>query len=250
LELRHAFAICLLSFFSATLVLLIARALDMQAASQLQPQLAEIVEELRALRKQGVVAATSGLASNPSLNISANSAGNPSSNPARNPAGNPAGNPATDASASRGSELLVVYYFHGTQRCATCRLIESQTRDVVETYFSDLLKRGTIVWKTVNYDLPANASLAQRFKIAMPMAVLATESPQQITRWKTLDQVWPLARDKPAFVRYVREEIESMLPAGSASPASRSAYQQPGSARLAAEAPMLPESEPELRAPR
>ena len=246
MELRHALAICLLSFFSATLVLLIARALDMQAASQLQPQLAEIVEELRALRKQGGVAATPALASNPSLNISANSAGNPS----HNPASNPAGNPADGASVSPSSELLVVYYFHATQRCMTCRLIESQARDVVETYFSDLLKRGTIVWKTVNYDLPANASLAQRFKIAMPMVVLATESGQQVIRWKTLDQVWPLSRDKPAFVRYVREEIESMLPAGSTSPASRSAYRQPGSVRLAAEAPTLPESEPELRAPR
>ena len=47
MELKNAVAVCLISLFSATLVVLIARSLDSQAASQLEPQLASIVEELR-----------------------------------------------------------------------------------------------------------------------------------------------------------------------------------------------------------
>ena len=57
MELKNAVAVCLISLFSATLVVLIARALDSQAASRLEPQLASIVEELQAIRKQGGVAA-------------------------------------------------------------------------------------------------------------------------------------------------------------------------------------------------
>jgi hypothetical protein len=238
-ELKNALAVCLISFFSATLVLLIARALDMQAASQLQPQLAEIVEELRALRKQGGLAPSHGVAGTPTPAASPN--------PSGDLAGNPVGASSAGPVASPSDEVLVVYYFHGAQRCVTCRLIESQARETVERYFSDLLRRGTIVWKTVNYDSPSGAALAQRFKIAMPMVVLATESGQQITRWKSLDSVWPLAREKEAFVSYVREEIKSMLPVRGAAPSSRSADQQPSSPRLAAEGPSLPEDEPALQ---
>ena len=47
MELKNAVAVCLISLFSATIVVLIARSLDSQAASQLQPQLTSIAEELR-----------------------------------------------------------------------------------------------------------------------------------------------------------------------------------------------------------
>ena len=62
MELKNAVAVCLISLFSATLVVLIARALDSQAASRLEPQLASIVEELQAIRKQGGIAASPGTA--------------------------------------------------------------------------------------------------------------------------------------------------------------------------------------------
>ena len=60
MDLKNAVAVCLISLFSATLVVLIARALDSQAASRLEPQLAGIVRELQAIRKQGGIAASPG----------------------------------------------------------------------------------------------------------------------------------------------------------------------------------------------
>ena len=57
MELKNALTVCLISLFSATLVLLIARALDLQAAARLEPQLTRIVEELEGLRQQGGIAA-------------------------------------------------------------------------------------------------------------------------------------------------------------------------------------------------
>ena len=92
MELKNALAVCLISLFSATLVVLIARSLDNQAASRLEPQLAQIVDELQALRSQG------GLALN-TANLR-----------------------PTEAM----QDGLIVYYFHGDIRCPTCRTIESQ----------------------------------------------------------------------------------------------------------------------------
>ena len=179
MELKNAVAVCLISLFSATLVVLIARSLDFQAASRLEPQLARIVEELQALRKQGGIAAAPGSAS------------------------------ASDSV----QEGLVVYYFHSNTRCPTCQAIESQSAEAVQASFGPQLSGGQIVWKILNYEQPSVAPLAAKFEVQVPVVVLARMAGGQVQQWKRLDKVWALVGDKPAFGAYVRDEIKAMLEA-------------------------------------
>lgn len=51
MDLKNALAVCLIALFSSTLVLMIARWLDVQAAARIEPQLAAIAEELQAQRQ-------------------------------------------------------------------------------------------------------------------------------------------------------------------------------------------------------
>jgi hypothetical protein len=46
--------------------------------------------------------------------------------------------------------ILTVYYFHNTYRCATCNAIEAQTRKTLETYFKDKIESGTIKLMVLN----------------------------------------------------------------------------------------------------
>ncbi len=177
MELKNAVAVCLISLFSATLVVLIARALDSQAASRIEPQLASIVEELRAIRKQGGISAS----------------------------------PVADAKSEALENGLVVYYFHGNTRCPTCQAIESQSHETVQTDFQTHLTRGDMVWKILNYEQPAVSALAKKFEIQMPVVVLAKMRAGEIQGWKRLDEVWGLVGDKPAFAAYLRSEINKML---------------------------------------
>lgn len=182
MDLKNATAVCLISFVSATLVLLIAQALDVRAASRLEPQLARIVEELEAIRRQG---------------------------------GLPAG-AATTAEPSTDADALVVYYFYSNTRCATCRAIEAQAHQAVQSSFVAELAEGSVEWKTLNYEQPAGAELAKQFEIQMPMVVLAQYRKGQLDRWKRLEQVWALVDDEPAFLEFVRQEVAAMLEAGTA----------------------------------
>ncbi len=182
MELKNAVTVCLISLFSATLVVLIARALDNQAASRLEPQLAQIVDELRAIRTQGGVPLS--------------------------------GSPA----AEMPEDGLVVYYFHGDIRCPTCRAIESQTHEIVQNDFARQMEDDLITWKVLNYDKPAGADLAKQFDVHMANVVLVQMSGGEIRNWRRLDQVWALVGDKPAFAEFVRTEISQML-AESAAPA-------------------------------
>jgi hypothetical protein len=180
MELKNAVAVCLIALVSATLVLLIARALDLQAASRLEPQLARIVEELEAIRKSGGIAPASGAGA--------------------------AGEPVDDA--------VMVYYFHGNMRCPTCRAIESQAHETVESDFASQLESGEVIWKILNYEEPAGTELGKRFEIQMPVVVVARTKGGEIEDWRRLDQVWALVGDRPAFAEFVRNEISRMLAPG------------------------------------
>jgi hypothetical protein len=174
MELKNAVTVCLISLFSATLVLLIARALDLQAAARLEPQLIRIVEELEALRQQGSIATAA---------------------------------PADRADVQR----VTVYYLHSSARCVTCRAVESQTHDVLQSDFAAELKAGTVAWKSLNYEVPPATELAKKFKVASFAVVLAKTEGGEDAPWRRLDRAGALVGDKPRFASYVRDEISKML---------------------------------------
>jgi hypothetical protein len=189
MELKNAITICLISLFSATLVLLIARSLDLQAASRLEPQLTRIVEELAALRQQGGIA------------------------------------PATTASRAE-PQRVTVYYLHSSARCVTCRAVEAQTHEVLQSDFAAELKAGTIVWKSLNYEAPPADELAKKFGVASFAVVLAKMQGGEVAAWKKLDRAGAIVGDEPRFAAYVREELKQMIrPAEQQPPAASSGDQ-------------------------
>lgn len=177
MELKNALTVCLISLFSATLVVLIARALDLQAANRLEPQLVRIVEELEAIRKQGGIAIDS----------------------------------STIEASDAVDDGLVVYYFHSNVRCATCKAIESQSHETVQTAFESELADGQMVWKALNYEEADGMDLGRQFEVQVPVVVLAQMKDGQLGEWKRLDRVWALVSDKKAFADYVEAEVREML---------------------------------------
>ena len=139
MEFKNAITVCLISFFSATLVVLIARSLDSQAASQLRPELAKITSELQALRAQlaGKQIAT--------------------------------GEGTMGAASPAASELsdgLIVYYTHSNTRCPDCESMEREALKALQTGFADELAKGKIAWEVLNYEEPEGAFLVQDYGVA------------------------------------------------------------------------------------
>ncbi len=183
MELKNAVAVCLISLFSATLVVLIARSLDSQAASRLEPQLTAIAEELQAIRKQGGIAAA----------------------------------PGTTPQVEPASDQLGIYFFHATARCVSCVAVESTMEELLKTEFASQYNRGQIIWKTLDYEKPSSAELSSRFKVAGIAVVLARLKDNQLQdNGKSLDKVMALTGDKPALAAYLRDEIRQMLGAENA----------------------------------
>jgi len=123
-------------------------------------------------------------------------------------AGPPTPKPATGAvTTPTPAAGTLVYYFHGTSRCATCRTIEAYAHEAVTSGFAADLEARRLEWHVVNVDEPANRHFVDDFQLyTRAVVVVDAKDPK---RFEVLDRVWQLAGDKPAFQKYVDQEIRA-----------------------------------------
>lgn len=130
--------------------------------------------------------------------------------------GRAASNPGGAGAALEGASVMpddrvVAYYFHGSQRCRTCMTIEAYTAEAIQAGFADALSRGTLEWKVINIEEPANEHFVEDYQITTRTVVLVEVQDGKQVRWSTLDRVWELVGDKPAFMTYIQEETKGYL---------------------------------------
>jgi hypothetical protein len=115
--------------------------------------------------------------------------------------------PTAVAAAPTASPGILVYYFHATTRCATCRTIEAYAHETVASRFAADLEARHIEWRTVNVEEPANEHFIRDFQLYTRSVVIV--DPKDPKRFKILERVWELVHDKPAFQKYVEQEIRA-----------------------------------------
>ena len=106
---------------------------------------------------------------------------------------------------------VVAYYFHTTQRCASCRAIEAYSREAIEKAFAAELADGRLVWRVVNIEDKGNEHFVKDYGLYTKSVVLVNEVRGRPAEWKQLERVWQLLQDKPKFVRYVQDETRAYL---------------------------------------
>ncbi len=104
-----------------------------------------------------------------------------------------------------------VYYLHGNFRCPTCRSIESNAKEAVETGFADQLAGGQIHWSVVNYESPGNEHYATDYEVVAPTVVFVKYVGGQQVAWKALPEVWEHVGDDAALVNFVQSSLREFL---------------------------------------
>ncbi len=59
-----------------------------------------------------------------------------------------------------------VMYFHGKQRCVTCKAIEKYAREVVDNTFAAEKKKGKVVFKVVDISTTDGAKIAKDYRVS------------------------------------------------------------------------------------
>lgn len=118
---------------------------------------------------------------------------------------------AKESQQTPNSPKLMVYYFHGTFRCATCRKIEAYSREALESGFPKELKDGTIEWHVINVEEAGNRHYIDDYRLFSKSLILVRLKDGKQKEWKNLMKVWELIGDKKAFADYVQDEVRAYL---------------------------------------
>jgi hypothetical protein len=119
---------------------------------------------------------------------------------------------ATEAeSQSDAQDGIIVYYFHGTRRCNTCRTIEAYAKEAVEGKYSEQLEAGRLRWDVVNTDDSENEHFLEDFGLVSSSLVVVELDGGRVARFQILQDAWTLVRDKPRFIEYVQGSVGEYL---------------------------------------
>ena len=118
---------------------------------------------------------------------------------------------ATEMERPPATPQVTLYYFHATARCATCRAIEANAGEALHAAFGRELANNTLVWRPLNVEEPDNRHFVDDFQLTSSSMVVVRHGPDGKQQWRNLDRIWPLAHNKAAFMRYVKEEVATAL---------------------------------------
>ncbi len=108
-------------------------------------------------------------------------------------------------------DYVRVLYFHRVPGCATCQKMSKYIYETILTAYSNEVVRCRVILRYYDFEDPQNAKLVKTFKISSPSLVLVQGRGGKDVKAKKADQIWSLAKDKAAFVKYVGNEIDGYL---------------------------------------
>jgi hypothetical protein len=119
--------------------------------------------------------------------------------------------PETAESVSNESPQFIAYYFYTSKRCASCYRLEEWAETVIKDHFKKAIESGELQWKTVNVEKPENEHFAKDFNLYTKSLVIVEQNDGETVRWKNLDKVWQLLRDKDKYFDYVTTETKAFM---------------------------------------
>lgn len=118
--------------------------------------------------------------------------------------------PALDSTANPNRQV-VAYYFHTTFRCVSCKKIEAYADEAIHDGFPSELADHRLVWAPINVEEDGNEHFVKDFNLYTKSLVIVEMQDGKIVRWKNLPKVWELIGNKPAFLKYVDDEVTAYL---------------------------------------
>jgi cytochrome c-type biogenesis protein len=125
---------------------------------------------------------------------------------------------AADNYLAEIGDKVIVYYFHGRERCDSCQIIEAYAKEALQSGFAKQLAQGTIEWRVVDFDEPANRHFDKDFELGgHPSVVLVKMEGGKSLSCVLLTGVWGYSTPdaKPEFIEYVQRELRDFLRDGS-----------------------------------
>lgn len=117
---------------------------------------------------------------------------------------------APTVAEKQGEIKIVAYYFHGNQRCYTCRKIEQYSKEAIDKNFAKELTTKQVVFQPINVDQPENRHYIRDYQLVSKSLVIVRYRDGRQEKWKTLQDVWINVHNQEKFFQYVKGEIDKL----------------------------------------
>jgi hypothetical protein len=108
---------------------------------------------------------------------------------------------------STASAKVEVYYFHFTQRCATCHAVEDNAKKAVEALYPEKVKKGEYTFKALNLDENSNKAIAEKLGIGgQTLLIVCGNKKVDLT-----SQGFMYAHDPDRIKEEIKKAIEKVL---------------------------------------
>jgi len=118
---------------------------------------------------------------------------------------------STARAADPPADRVVAMYFHRTQRCPTCLKMGGYSEEAVKQGFAEQIEKGLVEFHYVDFQDKKNAALAKGYNISGPALIVVKVVDNKVKEYKDLQDIWTKVGEKPEFLEYVREHVETYL---------------------------------------
>lgn len=115
------------------------------------------------------------------------------------------------AAGARPAAKVIAYYFHGSFRCPTCTNMEKYSKEAIETNFKGALASRKLEFKAINAEERGNEHFVDDYKLYTKSLIISLVKDGKEVRYKNLDKIWQLARNKQKFIDYVAGEVNEFM---------------------------------------
>jgi hypothetical protein len=112
---------------------------------------------------------------------------------------------------AKTGRVVTATYFHGNTRCITCNKLETYSQQAIAAHLATYVDDGSLVWQTINYEVPPNEHYVEDYQLAYQSLVLQEYVDGQPGEFVDLKKIWDLVGDEEAFVEYVADGITTFM---------------------------------------
>lgn len=122
----------------------------------------------------------------------------------------PADNSTDTQPPEQAESKVELYHFHGDSQCYSCVRLGELAEKTANTYFEDELESGRLVFDHINYDLPENKEVTERFGATGSSLWIGTTVGDEFSKEENT-RVWYKIDDEDGYLDYLKGIIEKRL---------------------------------------
>lgn len=105
-----------------------------------------------------------------------------------------------------------ILYFHGKQRCVTCKAVGQYSKELVEKDMATLTKQGKVRFREVDFSTPEGEKIADKYRVSSSGLVISQFKDNKEKYEDITDFAFQYARtDTPKFKKDLKAKINLLL---------------------------------------